>query len=103
MSDSLWVRRMEGQIEEGDLVRLRGKWQETMAKIHGASPAPRAAPEYAHMPHKACQPCDALCAERFCVTIDASETACSPCQESIAHISDVEKVLYSLTDIGPLP
>ncbi len=40
---------MEGQIEEGDLVRLRGKWQETMAKIHGASPAPRAAPEYAHM------------------------------------------------------
>ena len=47
MSNSLWVHRMEGQIEEGDLVRLRGKWQETMAKIHGASPAPRAAPEYA--------------------------------------------------------
>ncbi|KAA6416552.1 MAG: hypothetical protein FRX49_13477 [Trebouxia sp. A1-2] len=36
---------MEGQIEEGDLVRLKSKWQETMAKIHGASPAPRAAPE----------------------------------------------------------
>ena len=48
---------MEGQIEEGDLVRLRGKWQETMAKIHGASPAPRAAPEYAHIPQTACQPC----------------------------------------------
>jgi len=56
---------MEGQIEEGDLVRLRGKWQETMAKIHGAFPAPRAAPEYAHMPHKACQPCVALCAENI--------------------------------------
>jgi len=69
MSDSLWMCRMEGQIEEGDLVRLRGKWQETMAKIHGASPAPRAAPEYAHMPRKACQPSDALCAETIpCVT-----------------------------------
>lgn len=77
MSDSLWVRRMEGQIEEGDLVRLRGKWQETMAKIHGASPAPRAALEYAHIPQTACQPCDALCAES--ITCDTLETACAPC------------------------
>lgn len=38
--------RMAGQIEEGDLVRLRSKWQETMGKIHGASPTPpRIAPE----------------------------------------------------------
>ena len=38
--------RMAGQIEEGDLVRLRGKWQETMGKIHGASPSPpQVAPE----------------------------------------------------------
>lgn len=34
------VCRMAGQIEEGDLVRLRSKWQETMGKIHGASPTP---------------------------------------------------------------
>lgn len=42
----LFICRMAGQIEEGDLVRLRGKWQETMGKIHGASPSPpRVAPE----------------------------------------------------------
>lgn len=42
----LFNRRMAGQIEEGDLVRLRSKWQETMGKIHGASPLPsRVAPE----------------------------------------------------------
>ena len=89
---------MEGQIEEGDLVRLKSKWQETMAKIHGASPAPRAAPECAHMPQTVCQPCDALCAES--ITCDASETACSPCHESVAHVSDVDKVLFSLTSFG---
>ena len=31
---------MMGQVEEGDLVRLRSKWQETMAKIHGAVASP---------------------------------------------------------------
>lgn len=76
MSHSLCVRRMEGQIEEGDLVRLRGKWQETMAKIHGASPAPRGAPEYAHahVPQTASQSFDALHAESITCNI-----ACAPC------------------------
>ena len=44
--ESLHCCRMEGQIEEGDLVRLRSKWQETMGKIHGAAASPpRIAPE----------------------------------------------------------
>ena len=85
---------MEGQIEEGDLVRLRGKWQETMAKIHGASPAPRAAPEYAHVPQTDSQSFDALHAESITFNI-----ACSPCQESVAYVSDRGKVLHSLTHI----